>query len=366
MTILKTKVNEMKKTLILFVVSLALFFIFTNTAINVFLTVAIAQEEAREEYIIKKGDTLWDISDTKLEDTFLWPRLWNVNPEIENPDLIYPGNKIRIPSREELMRMMPKPKAVAKPKPRKPKPKVVSEPPGKIMREYIVSRDLYIASGWISDEFPGIGEITSSPLDHKIVGEDEIVYIKLSETEKTFSSKPTESPALLVENNEAGDSGIKFLAIRDIKVVKHPVTGKKMGHQIRVTGILETIEINKDISKAKVIKSFEEINIGDGLIPYQEMEPPYIPEVIRTPFLQGYIVESHTNAKITGEGDIVFLDKGQYHGLEVGDVFFAFSQSPIERPVGTIQIISLQPNTSNAVILKSTQEVVVGTRWGQK
>ncbi|EOX1770853.1 LysM peptidoglycan-binding domain-containing protein [Vibrio cholerae] len=47
-------------------------------------------------YTVVKGDTLWDISALYLDSPWLWPRLWQVNPEIENPHLIYPGDKLTL------------------------------------------------------------------------------------------------------------------------------------------------------------------------------------------------------------------------------------------------------------------------------
>ncbi|EMC8146449.1 LysM peptidoglycan-binding domain-containing protein [Vibrio cholerae] len=47
-------------------------------------------------YTVVKGDTLWDISALYLDSPWLWPRLWQVNPEIDNPHVIYPGDKLTL------------------------------------------------------------------------------------------------------------------------------------------------------------------------------------------------------------------------------------------------------------------------------
>ena len=49
-----------------------------------------------QTYVVKKGDTLWDISQMYLDDPWLWPEIWHVNPQIDNPHLIYPGDKLNL------------------------------------------------------------------------------------------------------------------------------------------------------------------------------------------------------------------------------------------------------------------------------
>ncbi|NVN82438.1 MULTISPECIES: LysM peptidoglycan-binding domain-containing protein [unclassified Vibrio] len=68
---------------------------FTATAGNSEQPLTIKQG-APEAYVVVKGDTLWDISAMYLDSPWLWPRLWQVNPEIENPHLIYPGDKLSL------------------------------------------------------------------------------------------------------------------------------------------------------------------------------------------------------------------------------------------------------------------------------
>ena len=69
------------------------------------------QHRKNEEgpYLIKQGDTLWDISHAFLKDPFLWPFIWKANTYIANPDLIYPGNKLAIPDLAPIERAMQAP-----------------------------------------------------------------------------------------------------------------------------------------------------------------------------------------------------------------------------------------------------------------
>ena len=56
--------------------------------------VVTLREDSPERYVVVEGDTLWDIAGVFLEEPWLWPEIWQLNPQIRNPDLIYPGDSI--------------------------------------------------------------------------------------------------------------------------------------------------------------------------------------------------------------------------------------------------------------------------------
>ncbi len=64
--------------------------------------VAVAQDAVElspdhpTRYIVKRGDTLWDISAHFLVEPWRWPEIWQTNPQVENPHLIFPGDELAL------------------------------------------------------------------------------------------------------------------------------------------------------------------------------------------------------------------------------------------------------------------------------
>ncbi len=290
-----------------------------------------------KDYTIERGDTLWDISQKELNDPFLWPKVWKENPGIENPDRIYPNQKIKIPL-YLLQKEIPaeKPKAVKKPKIIEEKPVEEVVEPKEI--EYLVNRNILIASGYIADSVPRIGMITDAPTDRTILGKNDYAYIK------------TNKPVQL---------GNKFYIINIVEKVKHPDSGRTLGYLIEILGIAEIVENSGD-PKVLITTSFDEISNGDLLDNFYEIEPPLAIETPRKPDIDGYIVATRQLHIVSGTWDIVYTDKGKKDGIEVGDLLATTLQSKHKIYNGLIQIINLGESTSTAIVRKCDREIIKG------
>jgi len=64
----------------------------------------VRQNGKSEVYVVKKGDTLWDLSEHFYLSPWQWPDLWRNNPEVMDPHWIYPGNKLIVYPRKEKIR----------------------------------------------------------------------------------------------------------------------------------------------------------------------------------------------------------------------------------------------------------------------
>ena len=96
-------------------------------------------EAGPDSYIIKKGDTLWDLAAEWLDDPYLWPQIWDENRYILDSHWIYPGDPLVIPGRPNVVPDDGPPAVAQLPDPDPtPPPQVIDTTPSPLAPEPLV------------------------------------------------------------------------------------------------------------------------------------------------------------------------------------------------------------------------------------
>jgi len=239
-----------------------------------FVLQGLTQEtkEAEGAYTIKKGDTLWDISSKFLKDPFLWPKLWERNPYITNPHLIFPGNPIRLAAAEPVKKEDPKKVAEEKPKQpareadvkgevkkvesvptpvEKKEELVVEKRPAKVEEKPVYYPEVRSA-GFMSDiPYRGIGIVLEGKEGKVIMSGGDIVYLAFR----------TSEPILI---------GNKYTVFRVSDEIRHPITEKLVGRKYNIIGNVQIIDRYGSFFTAKIIEAFDAMMTGDLVQPYSK------------------------------------------------------------------------------------------------
>jgi hypothetical protein len=279
-------------------------------ALSVLLAVAapsLAQEVTLapghpQEYVVVKGDTLWDITGRFLERPWLWPEVWQANPQIENPHLIYPGDVVSLHYRDgkpvlTVRRGGPRPVV-------RLSPQVRSEP----RDTAIPTIPLDAVSQFLTDSrVVSEGELESAP------------YVVSLGRERLMGGGAIDHVYVRGRDFESGE---RFAIYRQGALYRNPqgVGGEVLGREaVHVADVV--VERVGDPATVRVTRAGREIQAGDRLMPLTEEEfnRPFVP---RSPpeGTEGSIVSVVDGVTQIGRHQVVVLNLGSRSGIEPGHV----------------------------------------------
>jgi hypothetical protein len=160
--------------------------------------------------------------------------------------------------------------------------------------------------------------------------------------------------------------GDKFLIYAPLQIVKHPRTREPYGRLIRGLGILQITAKDPaaDVVTARITLSFDSIEGGSLLTPYQEPALVFDSADKKAKDISGYILEVTDHRSISGQMDVVYLDKGRADGVDPGDKFIVYAE-PAKRGypremIGEVQVFLVKERSSTAVVRKSIDALLKG------
>ncbi|KIH78048.1 LysM domain-containing protein [Geoalkalibacter ferrihydriticus] len=312
---------------------------------------ATAAEESRI-YVIKKGDTLWGISERFIKDPFYWPNLWATNPYIRNPHFIYPGQKLRIfPDRIEFVTAETEPAQIVEPAPE------VEAPP--VVRESITVK-AFGGDGYIDSLVSSVGTLVDATDNRIMMGTGDRVFVELTDPGRVAP-------------------GDRFTLFHLGERVRHPQTNEYIGYLVSDLGTIQISEIHPQVASAQIIEAHREILRGALLRPYQ---PPRreveLKEAVAP--LAGTLIGSTEKNLALGQNMVAYIDLGSEDGLEAGNLMiisrprkateiarqnrgpWAESLELPEIVLGAGVVIETRSRTASLLIVKSVDAINRGDR----
>jgi hypothetical protein len=333
--------------------------------------------DAPDRYVVKKGDTLWDIAGVFLREPWYWPEIWYVNPEIENPHLIYPGDVLTLVYVDG-------------------KPRVTLESAGAVrLSPQVRSQPLKDAIRAIPYDL--VMDFTRRPslLDSKTVKDAPYVVGMrdrhiLGSTANEIYGKDLGKPAV----------GARYNVVNVGRELRDPDDGSLLGYMGNWAGLGEVIQTSgavepgkanvlkaergEELTHLRVVESGREIKQGDKLLPAMvEVGDDFRLSAPKDPALIGQVIAVVDGISVAGKYQVVAINRGRKHGLEAGNalgVFFrgeevrdyygrqdwqAYTANyqrirlPDERSA-TVMVFQVYDRMSYALVMRATQAIRVG------
>ena len=263
-------------------------------------TSPILNSDHPDSYIVKKGDTLLDISSIFLEDPWLWPDIWRTNPHIHNPHLIYPGDSLHVLTDQK-------------------------QPYIKLIRGNIVDREPALEYS-LNDPIEGNHRplpmhVLSSLLSQPLLIEPS----QYAQTAKIIGSRDqrlmySQGDEVYVSSHERLPTDQIFAIVRAGKPLLDPITDEPLGFQALHIGE-GIITRSGSLSTLKVSKSLREVLVGDRLLSIEYIQTPqnWNTSAARHQ-LSAQIIDLPEALSQVGSYQIIIINAGHQHQLSPGQL----------------------------------------------
>ncbi|HIE56042.1 MAG TPA: LysM domain-containing protein [Chromatiaceae bacterium] len=246
-------------------------------------------------YVVKKGDTLWDIAGMFLHDPWRWPEIWQANPQIRNPHLIYPGDELN------LVYVDGKPQLTLNRGPLKLSPRIRSAPIEQAIPTIPIDHIApYLTRPYVLDrkEMQRMPYVVAFADEHIAAGAGQRLYVRR-----------------ILERDQK-----QFDIVRPGEAYLDADTGEVLGYEALYTGSGRLLNPG-DPATVAVHRTQREILEGDRLLPFTQNNAvtdfhPRAPDQE----INGAIIDVLDRVYEIGQYDVVVLDKGLADGVEPGVV----------------------------------------------
>jgi len=258
-----------------------------------------------DEYIVQAGDTLWDIAATFLKDPWYWPEVWYVNPQVENPHLIYPGDVLALVTIDGEQRITNIRAATYRLSPQAritPIDESITSIPYETISAFL-SRGLVLEKSQI-EELPYVLAIRDG---HMMAAAGNDVYVR---------------------GGAAAATGTQYNIVHIGDELIDPDDGKTVGYQGIYIG-KGALTRGGDPATVSLTSSNRETLRGDRLVPDNiDIPLSFFP---KTPDydINGSIISVVDGVSLIGQYQVVVINRGSSDGLAPGDVLTVLQKGEV-------------------------------------
>lgn len=301
---------------------------------------AILRDDRPDRYTVVRGDTLWDISEKFLQNPWMWPEIWHVNPQIDNPHLIYPGDTITLIYLDGRPRL-----TVERGEDRRTQPGTVKlSPKVRIipLDEAIPSIPLDAIDTFLSkSRVVNPGELEAAPYvlagmgGRLVTGAGDTVYAR----------------------GDFADSQPVYGVYRKGEVYVDPDTNEMLGVQALDIGTGKLTSVERDIATLEVTRTTEEIRIQDRLLINEEraIDSNFFPSAPDID-IEGKILAVEGGVTQVGKMDVIAINRGEREGMQVGNVLAVYKRGIVTRDQVTNESVRLPEVRAGMVMVFRTFE----------
>ncbi|HBD20104.1 MAG TPA: peptidoglycan-binding protein LysM [Arenimonas sp.] len=244
---------------------------------------AVIAADLREDhpttYVVKKGDTLWDIAGRFLEKPWLWPEIWQANPQVKNPHLIYPGDVL------SLVYIDGQPQVRAEAGPRA-EPAVDTIPLSDV--------EALLKQFTVVEDPEALPYVVGTEDDRIYSTAGQLVYVRgLANAQPGMVVDFARPVNLFGAGNRGNIPGFSPLDFRADRQHTHwgvpkgygEATGEKLGYELQIHATGEVTNVQGEITSVVLREEGREIRVGDRVLaseaqPYDLQFTPRAPESI--------------------------------------------------------------------------------------
>ena len=286
-------------------------------------------------YVVKKGDTLWDISGLFLKSPWKWPEIWHVNPQVNNPHLIYPGDVLNLVYINGQPRLV-----VSRNKDIKLTPQVrISD-----LDLAIPAISLDVISPFLSDSRVEDSEtLKSAP------------YVLAGKSGHIVSGAGDE----MFARGEFSDDHEAFGIFRVGEAFIDPDTEELLGYQAMSIASAKVTDVEGEVATLALNQTTQEVRRGDRLLPDEErhINTNFYPSAPEED-VEGSIIAVEGGVSQIGSMDAVVINRGARDGLDIGHVLAIYRVGERVRDPITKEIVKVPDSRAGFLMIFRTFEKV--------